>query len=578
MGLLDWLVGARGLTDVAPDADKRAPLPLVPIATEAPYRAVSTGEGIAAARSLAGGRVTVDRPGYAYSGAWALMAPDDFESRWRSWKLDHKTLDRVDPIDLLDMLIDLSPSVSRANSDYLRFCNPGYEITVLKPGTDDVDPVGQRAADDFRQQLDEHHGSFDVVINRLFMMIPTRGCLFGELVLDENGRVPIDIATPDPRWVRFRHKTIPPRGDVYVPGQWQNGVFVEFDRPTVKYLPFDPFPGSPYGRPWYAAALFTTLFELGLLHDLRRVVSQQGYPRLDFEIDSAKLKALMPDDVRNDATKAKQWHEAIVDQIRTSIASLEPEDAYVHSDVVKVNRPVGAVDSSSLGGIEGMNRILGANATAALKAMPLTLGRGYQTGSETQANRQWEVHAAGIKAIQHLNETLLGGFFGLALRVQGFRAEVRLRFAELRAAEMLRDEQTRALRNQNALFEYLMGWESHEAAALNAVGHEPDAAEPRALPGNFAAAGDAATAQASEASPDPTGDRGNVVQLAQAVVRLAAAERARRALMTPGGSADPLPSLPESAGITAAQLAEALAEWDGTMPDEYDGLLDAEVV
>lgn len=574
MGLLDRIAG---WLDVAPDVDKRAPLPTAPIATVSPYRAPASEDGRAFARALGGGRVTVDRPEYAYSAAYALMAPQDFESRWRSWKLDHKTLDRIDPIDLLDMLIDLSPSVSRANSDYLRFCNPGYELVVLKPGTEDIDPVGQRAADEFRKQLDEQHGSFDVVINRLFMMIPTRGCLFGELVLDENGRAPLDIATPDPRWVRFRHRKDPVRGDKYVPGQWQNGVFVELDRPTIKYLPFDPFPGSPYGRPWYAAALFTTLFELGLLHDLRRVVSQQGYPRLDFEIDTAKLKAMMPDSLKDDPNAAKQWFDGMVEQIKSSIRDLEPEDAYVHGDIVKVNRPVGTIDSSSLGGIEGLDRILGANATAALKAMPLTLGRGNQVGSETQANRQWEVHAAGIKAIQHLNETLLGGFFGTALRVQGIRATVLLRFAELRAAEMLRDEQTRALRNANSLFEYLMGWESHDAASQNAVGHEPDADAPRALPSNFASAGDAATDQASEASPDPTGDRGNVVQLAQAVVRLASAARANRAPMTPTGADDPLPNMPESVGITAAQLAEALEEWDRTYP-EHAGLLDAEVV
>ncbi len=57
--------------------------------------------------------------------------------------------------------------------------------------------------------------------------------------------------------------------------------------------------------------------------------------------------------------------------------------------------------------------------------------------SETHANRQWEIHVAGIKSIQHLVEFVFERLGGLALRAQGLAAVVSFKFAELRAAGII---------------------------------------------------------------------------------------------------------------------------------------------
>jgi hypothetical protein len=96
-------------------------------------------------------------------------------------------------------------------------------------------------------------------------------------------RAPLDIATSDPATVRFQLRDLPDRGPSWVPGKWQDGRFVTFDVPNVIYIPLDPEPGSPHGRPMLAPAVFISIFLLGVLHDLRRVIAQQGYPRTDGE-------------------------------------------------------------------------------------------------------------------------------------------------------------------------------------------------------------------------------------------------------------------------------------------------------
>ncbi len=395
------------------------------------------------ARAQAGGRISLDTSETFFTGNWVLVAPNDYESNWRTLNLDAQTLDSISPAKLLTLLADLSPEVSRGLWDFLRLCNPGYEIQALQTGADEVDDNAQAALDAFLNTLRDHYGALDIVFGRLFMGAFIRGAFAAELVLDRRGRMPLDLATPDPASFRFRGKEDPERGLIWQAGQWQASGWVAFDRPTVRYLPVDPFPGSPYGRPMAAPALFSTLFLLGMLHDLKRVVQQQGYPRLDLSIDTEKLAANAPGKVATEE-EFNTWTQAIVEMVQSAFSALEPDDAYIHTDVVSVNRPVGTVDASSLSAVDSLIAVLERMATRALKSMPLMMGI-TDGASETESNRQWEIHAAGIKSIQHYAENLLERLFQLALEAQGIQARVQVRFAELRAAERLRDAQAETL-------------------------------------------------------------------------------------------------------------------------------------
>ncbi len=441
------------------------PIPVPDAASQGARRAFTI-------RALAGGRATFDKPTDVFGTLRVVIPPPDAESAWRMENLDAKTLQRYSPAKLMELLADLSPEVSRALWDFLRLCNPGYEANALRTGSEAVDKRAQAALDAFIDQLNDLYGSFDVVLGRLFTGAFLRGAFVAELVLDQRGRVPVDLVTPDPAALRFRKRQDPVRGTVYQLCQYQGAELVDLDRETIRYIPVDPFPGSPYGRPLVSAALFSALFLLAMLHDLRRVVQQQGYPRLDISVDLEALVGEMPDIEDEPAFAA--WTEAaqkVVAGIIEQYGSLEPDDAYVHSTGITVNRPVGAVDSSSLGAVTGLIEALERMCVRALKTMPLLMSLAEGT-SEANANRQWEIHAAGIKALQHLAETLLERLFGIGLQVQGIQATVRFRFAELRVAELLRDEQVQALKNRNAREAYNNGWINQDEAAAYALGKE----------------------------------------------------------------------------------------------------------
>jgi len=420
--------------------------------------------------ALPGGRASVDAIGTFPTAQWLFVPPDNYETNWQLLTIDSKALERMDPTRLMEMLADLSPEVSRALWDFLRMCNPGWEVKAYRKGGDTEDENAKGAVEAFikTMEIDRKVGTFDVVIGRLFTAAFLRGALCAELVLDENGRMPLDLAIPDPSSIRFQRKTDPVLGQVWQPGQWQAFSFVVLDRPTFAYVPIDPMPGKPYGRPLAAPALFVSLFLLGMLHDLKRVIQQQGYPRLDLSVDIEQLVKLAPQ-IASNAQAFKQFTGDIIASVEDAYRQLKPDDAYIHTSNIMVNRPVGTVDAN-LAGLDSIITMLERMAVRALKTMPLMLGITETTG-DIQSSRQFEIFSAGIRSIQHYTETMLSRLFTLALEAQGIQADIEFCFAEFRASEELRDTQVKQLKIANAKAAYEAGWITNDEAAEDVVGH-----------------------------------------------------------------------------------------------------------
>ena len=517
------------------------------------------------------GRLSRDEGGGLRLGSRlsAIVPPTSVDADWRQLDLDARTLSRISPFKLAEYLADISPEVSRALWDFLRECNAGYEIEVYAPGSDEVvDPAGQAAVESFIGTLARLYGAFDVQINRLFLSLFMRGAILSELVIGADGRTPVDLAVVDPAVVRAMRKTDPVRGTIFEYGQQQDGQWTPFTRPTISYIPVDPLPGSPYGRALISPALFTTLFLIGLLHDLRRVIAQQGYPRYDIEIVLDELAKQMPAELEGNAAATQTWLDGIVQAVSDFYADLEPESAFVHTSTIKLNRPVGTVDSTSLAGLGPIVEALERMAVRALKTTPFMLALTEST-TETQANRQFEQHAITIRAVQHLVENQLSTLFGLALQAQGIVATVHVEFAENRRSERLRYAQAEQLEIANARAKYDHGWISQDEAAHEGAGRDTaDAPEPRTSAGGPAEASGPADQTGQESQEQgqnraaPSGRRG------------------RRAKLVPLGAEDgfePLTPLP-----TMAEERDSLSGvWNKTMTganSRYRGVLDAEVV
>lgn len=439
--------------------------------------------------ALGAGKLIQENPWFP--GTWnADIPPPDESKEWRAAFLDEATLDKISVRDALRYLMALNPDVSAALWVYLRLCNPGWEAKAFRVApadgrTEQPDARAQDAVHAIIGRVTALYGSFDVVINRLFIGAWAGGAFLSEAVLGPGARQMIDYATPDPAVVRFRRRRDPDRGQVWEMGQYQvtpnprarrpssggAGNWVPLERPTISYLPIDPPPGSPYGRAVANPCIFPALFLLAILNDLRRVIQQQGYPRIDISVFTDAIAQHMSPE---DASDPEKWAAAVngaIKQVVDGYTKLKPESAYVHTNAITVNRPVGTVDASSLGAMEAIFDELHRQVARALKTMPILMGI-KDASSEADANRQWEIQAAGVKSLQHLAEAQIGRMLEVGLRAEGIIARVEFQFAELRVAELVRDAQVEWLKLRSALAKAVVGFESPDSAAQAATGHD----------------------------------------------------------------------------------------------------------
>lgn len=457
-------------------------------ATKSPKRVVSAagemrGEkklraSISEARAkVAGGRVSQNKSntwGYNPVVVSTPISPDD---TWRVLNLDANVMSKMPAYELMELLTDISPEVSKGLWDFLRMCNPGWDVHCYTE-SDVVDEDAERLTDEFLNRLQVLYGSTNVVWNRLALACWSRGATMGELVLDKRGRLPVDIATPDPAEFRFREYHDEIRGDIWILCQWQNGQLVDLDEvPTIRYIPLDPYPGKPYGRPIAQASLFAAVFMLGLLHDLRRVIAQQGYPRLDIAVNMNEVAEQLDSELEPESDEYWKELNKALDQVTQAYSVLQPDDAYVHPDYVTINKPVGTINAEALGAVGGLIEAIERTLVRATKSMPLQMG--ITDGvSEANANRQWEIGAAGVKAVQHIIENAIEYWLTLALQVQGVVSRVEFRFAELRASEELRDEQTRSQKIKNEVAIRDQGFQTQNDASNAITGKDAVADAP----------------------------------------------------------------------------------------------------
>lgn len=385
---------------------------------------------------------------------------------------------------VIETLADLSPEMSRALSDYLLMCNPGWTATAKSYKTDEKDDKAQPELDAIIDVLRDLYTSPDRVFNSLFQSSFLRGAIASEVVLDLSGREFVDLAVVDPESIIHKRKIDKVRGPIWTIWQRQKaGPDISLDIPQFSYIPINPFFNSNKGRPLVRPAIFVCFFLIATLQDLRRVIRQQGYPRIDITVDLEKIKrALPPGGKAVDIEKIKKFGNEMVQEVKDIYKKLKPDDVYIHSDVIAVNQPVGALNANSLGMIEGLLKAIERMATRALKTMPLLMAT-TDGVSEANANRQWEIYAQLIKSIQHFVEAVLEKHFTLALQARGVKAYCEFRFAELRASEALRDAQVEQMNTETARQQYDNGTISADEMAQKSTGDPTktaDEQEPRA--------------------------------------------------------------------------------------------------
>ncbi|WP_440109416.1 hypothetical protein [Paenibacillus sp. QZ-Y1] len=114
------------------------------------------------------------------------------------------------------------------------------------------------------------------------------------------------------------------------------GQYKKIDTPIFIYEEFDPNIDDRYGRTPILPVLQAVFFHIQVLQDLKAVVHNQGYPRLDISVVEEVLLKNMSNQNKNNPAGQQQCLTERMSEIMGDFNSLNPEDAMIHWDSVKV--------------------------------------------------------------------------------------------------------------------------------------------------------------------------------------------------------------------------------------------------
>ena len=399
------------------------------------------------------GQSTIDGPIDEVTPLNYIASP---RNPWESWEfkeLDEDNLHRYTPEQIYDIIISISPEANLSLWHANRFVNPYFWFEFDNP--EDAKTI--EAVDRWMEMFTNNYGGFDTIVAQAVAGLFTRGSLFAEMVFENAGGgllEPVDLLVRDPIWVRFQKMDDPKRGRVWHYGQWINHKFRSFQNdPTVLYMPLDPFPGPMYGRSMMGSAVYCTIFIVGMLREIRRVIANQGYPRLDVSVDLESLEAIYNQlkSSNPDTASFPEWAQSQMDNITALYNKLKVHQAFVHDTSVTVNPHPGALNSQ-MSMLDEIIRMLERQLVRAYKSVPLLYGSN-ESLAESQADAQYVIYTESINALKRAIAIVMSLFVTYGLRVSGIMNRARLHFGMVNEMQAKLRAETRQIEIQNVVLQ-----------------------------------------------------------------------------------------------------------------------------
>jgi len=374
---------------------------------------------------------------------------------------------RKSVLDTLKAIRDYNADASMAVWNFLRLANEGHEVEVYSVAVDQngnpiPDQQGKAMLSELGTRVCAEYGcGADTLINILNLCILTQGAMALEVEFNKTLDDVEDLWPVDPAIVDFMkiegHR---------VPVHYQTNTPLASEQ--FRYMPLDPDVEDPYGRCPLWPALESVFFKVEMLKDLKAVVHNQGYPRLDLKVIEKVIIDNAPSYLREPGNE-EDLETFIGNQmaaLQTQFNELEPDDTFIHFDSVEVGvvKPSGGMDFATI------HRVVDTQIVAALKQLPVLLGRN-EGATTTHASIQWQIYVAGIESLQRHTQRILEWAYNLALRIWGRQSYCKVIFKELRTVDRMLEAQAAQMETETRIRQVHAGWLSNDEAAMQQIGH-----------------------------------------------------------------------------------------------------------
>jgi hypothetical protein len=256
--------------------------------------------------------------------------------------------------------------------------------------------------------------------------------------------------------------TFKSRGDgTKYPVQQLTGDEIKLDTPTFWIADSHKDASRVYALPMLQSSLNTTFYYDEFVEDMRRSLRRSGHSRLVVTLNSEKVVAAAPQEVRQDQDKLKQWLELTREQVETVVKALEPDDALVAYDSVETDTVSAAGEKADYR--ELLQTLSGLLATS-LKTHPSILGLRL-TGSQSLSNTESLVFLKVAAALQVPVQSILSRALTLACRLYGTDVYVKVEFNPINLRPEDELEAFKTMRQARILEQLSLGFIDDDEAA-----------------------------------------------------------------------------------------------------------------
>ena len=392
------------------------------------------------------------------------------------WSLVGRSLGNSrDVLQQIRHIRDYNPDAALAVWNTLRLANPGHSVHVYqqRPGPDGepvVDKEGARIVEDLAARVgSEYGGGLDTLVDVLNLTLMTQGAVAAELELSDNLREVLDYCPVDPRWIEF---AVDDETGKVVPVVSSYGQVKRINVNQFRYIPLDPDVDDPHGRSPMWTTLEIIFFQQEVLRDLKAVMHNQGYPRIDVAVLEEIVVQNTPEHLKAPGREDefRTWVDGFLSDLQTTYNGLHPDDTFIHWDWVKVGY-VGATNGTGSVDVARVIQVIDTQMVAALKQLPILLGRN-EGATTTHATVQWQIYVAGIEALQRRTKRIVEWLHNTALRVYGRQSYARVEFDEIRKSDRKAEAEAERIETETLVTKVLAGWMDNDEAAVESVGHE----------------------------------------------------------------------------------------------------------
>jgi len=358
--------------------------------------------------------------------------------------------------------------VSSAVFSFVEIAKSGFTATAYVTGTNEHSQDGTNVAKSVMARLDTLYDyskgyadvmSLDSLIETMLREANLTSFVGAELVLNEAFLPDRIVITPAEsiKWASNGDGTKHPV---------QSGAFVGGDDIPLNIATYwtstvHQDPTKVYASPMLEPAIETAVYYTEFVEDMRRSVRSTGHSRLIITLDSEKVAAAAPDDVKDDAKKLSAFMAAALDEVVTLVRGMEPEDALVTYDSIEADdlqaKDVKADYTQLLTAISGM-------LATSLKSHPSILGLRLE-GSQSLSNTESMVFLKIAKSIQKPVEDVMSRALTLAVRLYGVDVYIKFRFNPINLRPEDELEAYKAMQQARILEQLSLGFLTDDQAA-----------------------------------------------------------------------------------------------------------------